>query len=190
MQASHCSGFSCRQSAGSRAHRLQESQLVASGVWHTLLVAPRLHEGSFQTRGQTHIPCIGRRIFNHWTHPLSVLTTLQFCGTQLDVSKGATFSPQPICSLRAFPQCKVAQGKAPASLFSSPSGCFSPFPSDLSGCPASLLKPQESWGACVERVRPASGRRAYQDAPQGWVSGQVVHHPAFLRWHSVLLLSN
>ena len=144
MQASHCSGFSCRQSAGSRAHRLQESQLVASGVWHTLLVAPRLHEGSFQTRGQTHIPCIGRRIFNHWTHPLSVLTTLQFCGTQLDVSTGATVSPQPICSLRAFPQRKVAQGKAPASLFSSPSGCLSPFPSDLSGCPASLLEPQES----------------------------------------------
>ena len=137
-------GLSCWQSAGSRAHRLQESQHVALVVWRTVLVAPRLHKGSFQTRDPTPIPCIGRRIFNHWTHPISVLTARQFCGTQLVVSTGATLSPQPVCSLRGFPQREVAQGKAPASLFSNPSGCFPPFLSDLSGCPASRLEQKES----------------------------------------------
>ena len=33
--------------------------------WHTSLVAPR-HMGSSQTRDQTHVPCIGRQILNHW----------------------------------------------------------------------------------------------------------------------------
>ena len=110
---------------------------MASEVWSAVLVAPRLHKGSFQTRDRTHIPGIGRRIFNHWTHPLSVLITRQFCGTQLDVSTGTTLSPQSVCSLRG-------QGKAPASLFSNSSGCFAPFLSDLSGCPASRLEQKES----------------------------------------------
>ena len=117
---------------------------MASVVWCTVLVAPRLHKGSFQTRDGTHIPCIGRWIFNHWTHALSVLIARQFCGTQLDVSTGTILSPRSVCSLRGFPQHEVAQGKAPASLFSNPSGCFSLFPSDLSGCPASRLEQKES----------------------------------------------
>ena len=35
-------------------------------MWHTGLVALR-HLGSSQTRAQTHVPCIGRRILNHCT---------------------------------------------------------------------------------------------------------------------------
>ena len=38
----------------------------AQELWHTGLVAPR-HVGSSQTRAQTHVPCIGRRILNHCT---------------------------------------------------------------------------------------------------------------------------
>ena len=33
-------------------------------LWHTGLVAP-WHVGSFRTRAQTHVPCIGRQILNH-----------------------------------------------------------------------------------------------------------------------------
>ena len=33
-------------------------------MWRTGLVAPR-HVGSSRTRAQTHVPCIGRRTFNH-----------------------------------------------------------------------------------------------------------------------------
>ena len=51
--------------------RLQQLQLVGSRVlgqslWRTGSVAPQ-HLGSSQTRDQTHIPCIGRQILNHWT---------------------------------------------------------------------------------------------------------------------------
>ena len=45
------------------------SLVAASGghsslLWLTGLVSPR-HVGSSQTRAQTHVPCIGRRILNH-----------------------------------------------------------------------------------------------------------------------------
>ena len=34
-------------------------------LWSIGLVAPRLLQSSW-TRDQTHVPCIGRQIFNHW----------------------------------------------------------------------------------------------------------------------------
>ena len=48
--------------------------IVAHGLWSAQasvvvacgLVNPR-HMGSSQTRCRTHIPCVGRRILNHWT---------------------------------------------------------------------------------------------------------------------------
>ena len=46
-------------STGSAARAHQE-------LWHRGLVAPR-QVGSFWTRCQTHVPSIGRWIFNHWT---------------------------------------------------------------------------------------------------------------------------
>ena len=50
--------FLLLQSTGSRA---QDQSL-----WHTGSIAPR-HVRSSQTRGRTRVPCIGRRILNHWT---------------------------------------------------------------------------------------------------------------------------
>ena len=38
----------------------------ASVLWLSSLVAPRQVESS-PARDQTHVPCIGRRILNHWT---------------------------------------------------------------------------------------------------------------------------
>ena len=73
--ASHCSGFSL-QSTGSRhagfsgcgtwAQQLRPtgSRAQAQQLWHTGLVVP-WHVGSSQTRAQTCVPCIGRRILNH-----------------------------------------------------------------------------------------------------------------------------
>ena len=40
--------------------------LQSTGSRHMGLVVPR-HMGSFQTRDQTHVLCIGRQILNHWT---------------------------------------------------------------------------------------------------------------------------
>ena len=45
--------------------------LQSTGSRHMGLVVPR-HMGSFQTRDQTHVLCIGRQILNHWT-PTEVL---------------------------------------------------------------------------------------------------------------------
>ena len=45
-------------------HRLQGTSLQQSR--YTGLVAP-LHAEASQTRDQTHVPCIGRQILNHWT---------------------------------------------------------------------------------------------------------------------------
>ena len=38
----------------------------AQELWHTCSVVPRQVESS-QTRDQSHVPCIGRWILNHWT---------------------------------------------------------------------------------------------------------------------------
>ena len=57
VRASHCHGLSC---CGARAPDTQAQQL-----WLTGLVVPR-HVGSSQTRARTRVPCIGRRILNHW----------------------------------------------------------------------------------------------------------------------------
>ena len=59
---------------GAQALHAQLSVAVAHGLWSAQasvvvacgLVNPR-HVGSSQTRGRTHVPCIGRRILNHWT---------------------------------------------------------------------------------------------------------------------------
>ena len=54
-QASHCAGFSC--------YRIQTlghmgfSSCCYQGMW----------DPSSQTRHQTHVPCIGRQMPNHWT---------------------------------------------------------------------------------------------------------------------------
>ena len=55
--ASHCSGFSC---CGAQVLGAQAQQLWCPGF-----VTPR-HVGSFRTRSWTLVPCIGRRILNHW----------------------------------------------------------------------------------------------------------------------------
>ena len=76
-----CAGFSLRwllllQSTGSRRMGfsscstwaqqlwLTGSRVQAQQLWRTGLVALQ-HVGSSQTRAQTHVPCIGRRILNH-----------------------------------------------------------------------------------------------------------------------------
>ena len=55
-RASHYRGLSC---CGAQASYAQAQQL-----WLTGPVAPR-YVGSFHTRAQTHVPCIGRQILNH-----------------------------------------------------------------------------------------------------------------------------
>ena len=56
--ASHCGGFSSWST---------DSGARAQNSWHTGL-ADLCHVGSSWTRGrQTHVPCIGRQILNHWT---------------------------------------------------------------------------------------------------------------------------
>ena len=62
---SRCTSFS---SYGTRAQQvwLAGSRAQAQQLWHTGLVAP-WHVGSSQTRAQTRVPCIGRRILNHCT---------------------------------------------------------------------------------------------------------------------------
>ena len=66
MRACPCSGLPC-----CRAQALGHSGsgVVACGLssWqHTGVVASQ-HVGSSQTRGGTHVPCIGKQILNHWT---------------------------------------------------------------------------------------------------------------------------
>ena len=58
-------GFS---SCGAWAQQLQlvDSRTWAQQLWRTDLVA-RHHVGSSWTRDRTRVPCIGRRILNHWT---------------------------------------------------------------------------------------------------------------------------
>ena len=46
-------------------------------LWHPGLAAP-WHMDSFLTRNQTHVPCIGRQILNHWT-PKEVLPFYSYC---------------------------------------------------------------------------------------------------------------
>ena len=41
------------------------SRVQAQSFWNSGLVAP-MHLKSSQTRDQTYVPCIGRRILNHW----------------------------------------------------------------------------------------------------------------------------
>jgi len=59
--ASHCGGFPCcrEQAVGTWA-----AVIAALGL--TGIVVPR-HVGSSRIRNQTHVPCIGRQILNHWT---------------------------------------------------------------------------------------------------------------------------
>ena len=57
-RASHCGGFSC---CGAQALGHVGSVVVGCtglvALWHVKFS---------QTRGRTHVPCIGRRILNHW----------------------------------------------------------------------------------------------------------------------------
>ena len=64
-----CAGFSLRwllllRSTGSRHVGFSSCGTWAQQLWLAGLVAPR-HVGSSQTRAQTCVPCIGRRILNH-----------------------------------------------------------------------------------------------------------------------------
>ena len=62
-QASPCAGFSC---CGAWAIGTQASVVVAHSLSSCGTRAQLLwHVGSSQTRVQTRVPCIGRRIFNH-----------------------------------------------------------------------------------------------------------------------------
>ena len=67
MQASHFGGFSCC-GAWAPKHRLSScvTQLSVSLSYTTGLFAPQHVESSW-TRYQTHVPCFGRQILNHWT---------------------------------------------------------------------------------------------------------------------------
>ena len=62
----HCTGSSLWY-AGSLLWHLQASLTVVCGLWLqcTGLVAPQ-HVGIIPQRDQTHIPCVGRQIINHW----------------------------------------------------------------------------------------------------------------------------
>ena len=51
---------------GSSCTGVSSCSTWAQWLWHTGLVAPR-HVKSFWTRDQTHVPCTGRQILNHWT---------------------------------------------------------------------------------------------------------------------------
>ena len=51
---------------GSRCTGFSSCSTWAQWLWHMGLVAPR-HVKSFWTRDQTHVPCTGRQILNHWT---------------------------------------------------------------------------------------------------------------------------
>ena len=58
------------QSMGPRARGLQQLQFTGSRewaqqLWHMGLAAARRVESSW-TRDQTHVPCLGRWILNHW----------------------------------------------------------------------------------------------------------------------------
>ena len=76
VRASFCGGFSL-QSMGSRAQAQQSwrvrSVVAARGLyrvqpqqlWHMGLAL--WHVGSSRTRDRTSVPCISRRILNHWT---------------------------------------------------------------------------------------------------------------------------
>ena len=66
---SRCCGFSWERRL--EARWLQSLQLAGSRgwtwqLWHMGLAAP-WHVGSSRTRAQTHDPCIGKWILNHWT---------------------------------------------------------------------------------------------------------------------------
>ena len=63
LVASHCGGFSCCRARGLG---------WAQWLWHTSVVAlsdlsSSMWDLSSRTRDQTHVPCIGRQILNHWT---------------------------------------------------------------------------------------------------------------------------
>ena len=45
-------------------HKLEG--MGAQWLWHKGLTALQ-HVGSSQIKGQTHVPCMGRQILNHWT---------------------------------------------------------------------------------------------------------------------------
>ena len=47
--------------------RLSSLGTWAQQLWHVGLVALRLLRSQFPTRDQTHVSCIARQIFNHWT---------------------------------------------------------------------------------------------------------------------------
>ena len=66
-----CVGFSLQwllllRSTGSRHVGPSSCGTRAQQLWCTGLVASG-HMGSYRTRDQTHVPCIGRRILNHCT---------------------------------------------------------------------------------------------------------------------------
>ena len=74
-------------SSGSRVVRLLQ-------WWHMGSVALQ-HVGSSQTRNQTHVPCTGRQILNHWTTrkvPPSISWPLGFdCKAKLTNRTGLGF---------------------------------------------------------------------------------------------------
>ena len=78
VQASHCSGFSCRRAQAlgctgfsacgtwARWLWLPGFRAQAQHLWHTGLAAP-WHVGSSQIRDPTGVTCITKQILNHWT---------------------------------------------------------------------------------------------------------------------------
>ena len=64
-----CAGFSLRwllllRSPGFRLSGFSSCGTWAQQLWSMGLISPQ-HVGSFRTRAQTRVPCIGRWIFNH-----------------------------------------------------------------------------------------------------------------------------
>ena len=69
VQASHCSGFSCRIGFSNCGTWVQQlwlagSRAQAQQLWRVGLVALQ-HVGSSWTRARTRVPCVGRQILNH-----------------------------------------------------------------------------------------------------------------------------
>ena len=103
------------------------------------LVAPR-HVGSSQTRDQTHVTCIGRRTFNHWT-----TREVQECGLYVAYEKSISFSISFFFLFNHFfVPCLVAQ--------------------TVKNLPAM----QETWVQSLDREDPLEKAMATQSSSLAW----------------------
>ena len=79
VQASHCSVFSCCRAQALGHAGFGSYGMWAQWLWRTGLVAP-WHVGSFWTRDQICVPCLGRWILNHWPPGKSRMSKMRVTG--------------------------------------------------------------------------------------------------------------